>query len=110
MLAEDVPSVAHERVRPEATVETRRLLETASLQEQDHVLNAAVTRFERRLSDECSCLRFDMTAVRQEIAKQGALLRQEFSDQRFELLKWAFAFWVGQTLATILLIGVVLAR
>ena len=110
MLVDDRSPVLPERLGPEATVGTRRLLATAGQEERDDALNVAVARFERRLTDESAGLRLDIAGVRQEISAQGALLRREFSDQRFELLKWTFAFWVGQALATLTLIGVLLAR
>jgi hypothetical protein len=48
-------------------------------------------------------VRQEMTAgfadVRQEMASGFASLRQDGADQRFEILKWAFLFWVGQFFA-----------
>ena len=79
-------------------------------------------RFERRLTDETTKLRVEMvqgfaalrqelseglsqvrqemtvgqSTLRQEMTAGFAALRQEHADTRFELLKWAFVFWVGQ--------------
>jgi DNA anti-recombination protein RmuC len=47
-------------------------------------------------------------AVRQEMAAGFAALRQEMADQRFELLKWAFIFSVGQFFAVAGLVAVVI--
>ena len=49
-----------------------------------------------------------LAAVRQDMAAGFAGLRQELADQRFELLKWAFLFWVGQFFAVAGLIAVVI--
>lgn len=80
-------------------------------------------RFERRLIEETSKLRVDMTqgfaavrqemaqgfaALRQEMAANTAALRQDMADQRFEVLKWAFLFWVGQFFAVAGLMAVLL--
>jgi hypothetical protein len=85
-------------------------LETAYEKERHDNLTNALERCERRITDETASLRLDIVAVREEVTAQGGRLRQELNDHQFELLKWAFAFWVGQTLATLTLIGVVLAR
>jgi hypothetical protein len=37
--------------------------------------------------------------LRQEMGGLRSDLRQEMADQRFEILKWAFLFWVGQFFA-----------
>ena len=44
--------------------------------------------------------------LRQETTAGFAALRQEMADQRFELLKWAFLFWVGQFFAVAGLVAV----
>ena len=58
----------------------------------EHVLNIAAERFERRLTAEIFWLRVEMHAG-------FTAIRQELSDQRVELLKWSFAFWIGQLAA-----------
>ena len=58
----------------------------------EYVLSIAAERFERRLTQEVSALRVEM--------HDGfAALRKEMSNQRAELLKWSFAFWIGQLAA-----------
>ena len=49
-------------------------------------------RFERRVVEEASKLRMDM-------AQGFGKLREEMAQNRVELLKWAFLFWVGQLFA-----------
>jgi hypothetical protein len=79
--------------------------------------------FERRLVEETSKVRVEMAHgfaalredmakgfadVRQEMAAGNAALRQEIADQRFDILKWAFLFWVGQFFAVASLIAVLI--
>jgi hypothetical protein len=88
------------------------------------VIGTVGDRFERRLTEETSKLRIEMAALRSDLRQEmGALrsdLRQEMTggfaslrealvDQRFEILKWAFLFWVGQCFAVAGL-GAVLIR
>ena len=56
---------------------------------KDDVLGIAAERFDRRLSEEVGALRLDMV-------KEFATLRTEMATSRFEMLKWAFVFWIGQ--------------
>ena len=91
-------------------------------------------RFERRLSEESSKLRVDMAqgfaGMRQEMAEGLAAVRQEMAEgfsalrlemaagtnalrlemaqQRFDILKWVFLFWVGQFFTVASLIAVLI--
>jgi hypothetical protein len=63
-------------------------------------------RFERRLVEETSKLRLETRQLRGEVRegfgelrREMADVRREMAEGRFELLKWAFAFWVGQLAA-----------
>ena len=62
--------------------------------------------------EEIASVRVEMTRgkarLREEIAQQGTLIRQEIAANRFELLKWSFLFWVGQVVAVVGLVGVML--
>jgi hypothetical protein len=81
------------------------------------VMESLSDRFERRLVEETARLRGDIAGLRQEMTTGFSELRQELTrglsdvrhemaDQRFELLKWAFLFWVGQFFAVAGLIAV----
>ena len=87
------------------------------------VIGAVSDRFERRLVEETSKLRIEMAqgfasvrqemaegfaSLRQEIAAVQSTLRQEMADQRFDILKWAFLFWVGQFFAVASLMAVLI--
>ena len=62
----------------------------------EHVLSIAAERFERRLAQEIAGLEM---GLRKEMHEGFAAIRQEMSNQRAELLKWSFAFWIGQLAA-----------
>ncbi|MCU1385948.1 MAG: hypothetical protein JWL71_4645 [Acidobacteria bacterium] len=72
-------------------------------------------RFERRLVEETSSLRLELSQLRGDMRERFVELRREMMDARrdmaegrFELLKWAFAFWVGQLAAVAGIVGVLL--
>jgi hypothetical protein len=60
----------------------------------------------------CSNLRQETGALysdlRQETTEGFATLRQALADQRFEMLRWAFLFWVGQFFAVASLVAVLI--
>ncbi len=67
-------------------------------------------RFERRLIEETSKLRDDIGDLRGEMREGFASVRGDMARDRFELLKWAFAFWIGQFFATAALITALVRR
>jgi len=73
----------------------------------EHVLSIAAERYERRLVQEISGLRVEM---RQQMHEGFAAVRKEMSELRADLLKWSFAFWIGQFAATIGLLALMLSR
>ena len=106
----DVPEALQERLGAEAAAGFVGLLVDVRKEWTDDVLHLVSDRFERRLVEETSTLReatsqlrLEMregfAATRQEMAAGFSAMRQESADQRFELLKWAFLFWVGQFFA-----------
>ena len=129
-----VPTALRERLGAEGTNGLVQLLETARGEWSADVVTLSVERFERRLVQELSALRVEVArgqaaihealvrecaALRVEIAgvctelksdmQEGfAAARREITDSRFELLKWSFLFWVGQVIAIVGLIGVML--
>jgi hypothetical protein len=98
----NVSPALRERLGLEATVSLLVLLDTARKEWVEEVTATAVDRFDARLSAE-------MTALRLEMHNLGVSLRQEMGDQRVELLKWAFLFWVGQAATTAAIVGGMLA-
>jgi hypothetical protein len=63
-------------------------------------LSEGLSQVRQEMTTGLSQLREEMTVgqstLRQEMTAGFAALRQEHADTRFELLKWAFVFWVGQ--------------
>src|SRR5262249_26906108 len=81
----DVPEALRERLGREATLGLLELVETKPMVWSDRVLSIAVERFERRLAEEIATFR-------------GAIVR-EINDVRVDVIRWMFAFWVGQFFA-----------
>ncbi len=64
------------------------------LDKRDHVMMSVVTeRFERRLSEECGKLRFEINALGTELR---ADFKVELANARADFIKWSFLFWGGQ--------------
>jgi hypothetical protein len=83
------------------------------------VVREGTERFERRLVEENSKIRLEMGAMRSDLRteigelrcemRQGfADLRRDMASDRFELLKWAFLFWVGQLASISAIVGLLL--
>jgi hypothetical protein len=123
-----VTGALQDKLGDEAAEQLGTLLDDTRRGAAEDVMNQVGDRFERRLVDETSKLRVEMsqmrTELRLEMGQMRADLRLEIADlrtemregfasvradmarDRFELLKWAFAFWVGQLFAVA---GLVLA-
>lgn len=122
MNVSDVPTALQDRLGPDGTSGLVELLGNARQEWTAEMIERVGDRFERRLTDETTKLRVGMvqgfaalrqelseglsqvrqemtvgqSTLRQEMTAGFAALRQEHADTRFELLKWAFVFWVGQ--------------
>ncbi len=83
-----IPMAVRDRLGSEATLGLIDVLES----ERAEVIQMAADRFERRLALEVSSLRL-------ELHDGLAGVRQEMATTRVELLKWSFAFWIGQVAA-----------
>jgi len=128
MHAERVPEALQQRLGPDGPSGLLQLLADTRQEWSADVIGVVGDRFERRLVEETSKLRVEMangfaeisllrqemsglatslrsdlavlaSALRQEMAAGTAALRQEMADQKFDILKWAFLFWVGQFFA-----------
>ena len=112
MQVEDVPIALRERLGPNGSVALVELLNDTRQEWTVEITTTAVERFERRLSDELGTLREEMrsgdAALRVEVAAGFAAVRVEMGDLKFDLLKWSFAFWIGQVLALTAIIGAML--
>lgn len=65
----------------------------------------ATDRFERRLVDECAKLRIEMAGLRGDLVAQvkgsETTLSHAMAATRTEILRWSFAFWIGQVVAIV---------
>jgi len=108
----NVRPALRERLGEPATVDLVDLFDRTRQEWMDQVTGVVSDRFERRLVEETSKLRIEMAqgfaAMRQEMAEGFASLRNEIADQRFDILKWTFLFWVGQFFAVASLMVVVI--
>ena len=77
---------------------------------KEDVLTTATDRYQRRLVDECATLRVEMAGFRTDLGSQVKemevllrqdmmVVRQEMAGSRTGILRWAFAFWIGQVVA-----------
>ena len=118
-----VPASLQDRLGQEATADLVELLTDARKEWTAEVIGMIGDRFERRLTEETSKVRVEMAALRSDLRREMAALRgdlrqettegfaslrQALADQRFEILKWAFLFWVGQFFAVAGLVAVLI--
>ena len=88
-MASRMPAALRERLGDSATLGLLELLESERHTWSEQVFSVATDRFERRLIEEVS-------GLRTELHDGLASVRAEIATTRVELLKWSFAFWVGQ--------------
>ena len=109
---EQVPEVLREHLGTEATSALLRVLDVSHREERTTVIAACTDRFERRLVEEISSVRLQLTQVeaslRKDMTEMGASIRQDMATNRVELLKWSFLFWVGQVVAVAAIMGTML--
>jgi hypothetical protein len=81
---------------------------------KDEVMELAGQRFEQRLTSEVSALRVEMhkgfTEIWQAMSDLRVAVRQELSENRVELLRWSFVFWIGQVIAMASLLAFMLRQ
>ena len=103
MASNRLPLELRERLGDEAALGLLELLESERDEWSDRVLSVAADRFERRLAEQVSGVRVEISAVRTDIVRElhaglGSI-RQELANARVETLRWSFLFWVGQVAA-----------
>ena len=95
-MASRTPAALRQQLGDEATFGLLELLDTERRDWSDQVLSAATDRFERRLTEEVSTLRVDLS---REFHQGLNSVRQEIATTRIDMLKWSFVFWIGQVAA-----------
>ncbi len=87
-------------------------MERSLIELKEEILTIVTGRFERRLSQELSAVRREIQdgdgALRKEMHEGFGLLRKDMADQRVELLRWSFLFWLGQVAAMAAMFNVML--
>ena len=109
-LREDVITACTERF------ERRLVEETSSLRVQIAQTESSIRQDMTRLGSELrqeigalrSELREDMTCLGSDLRQEMGALGTQMASDRFDLLKWAFLFWIGQVVAIGTLIGVMM--
>lgn len=101
MRAARLPAALSDRLGEEGSAALVELFDANRRACADEVMMQCAERFERRLIEETSKLRIEMHAG-------FAAVRHEMADSRFELLKWAFVFWVGQLVGVAGVVGLLL--
>ena len=91
-----VPLALRGRLGDEGTVALEMLLSETGETWRDDVLTLAEERFERRLAQEMSTVRTEISAVRLELTNGLSGIRSDLAAARIELLRWSFLFWIGQ--------------
>ena len=97
----NVAPVLRERLGEEPTRALVALVDEAGAQVKGEVMDAVTERFGRMLAEECG-------KVRVAVAEQSARLEVRLVEQRAELLKWSFLFWIGQVAAMAALLAFML--
>jgi hypothetical protein len=103
-----ITGVLVEKLGEPASAALREVLDAQQRESTEAAMTQCGERFERRLVEEMFALRLEMTQWRGEMREGFADLRRDTADGRFELLKWAFAFWVGQLIGVAGLMGMLL--
>jgi len=101
MKSHTVPVALRERLGNPGAAALTEMLDTHMRECIEFALDKSAERFERRLVEEASKIRVDMADLRRDLSDQIAA-------SRFELVKWNFAFWVGQLVAIVGILGVML--
>jgi hypothetical protein len=91
-----IPAALRTRLEDDATFGLIELLDSERKDWSEHVISVASDRFERRLAQESSALRTDISKA---LTDGLAAIRQECATARLDMLKWSFVFWIGQVAA-----------
>jgi hypothetical protein len=118
-----LPPALRERLGSEGTGGLLHVLDVAEREWSDKVLTLAGERFERRLAENASSLRVQISqsegAVRADMGKLEVRLVEQLSQMevrvlreiaigRVDTIKWSFLFWVGQVVAISAVMGTML--
>jgi hypothetical protein len=88
-----IPEVLRDKLGADGAEALAQLLNQSALSMQDATLSLAEERFERRLADELGKFRAEMYSA---MGSLESRLTERMASLETRLLRWAFAFWVGQ--------------
>ena len=115
MGAVNVPTALSDRLGEPATAALVQMFDEERQTRTEAIVQQCTDRFERRLVEETSKLRTEFGQLRSgfdqlrtDVRVEIAGLRTEMVAGRFELLKWAFIFWVGQFVSVVGFVGLML--
>ncbi|MGH7964995.1 MAG: LA_3696 family protein [Candidatus Binatia bacterium] len=95
-----VPRPLREKLGEEGTDALVTLINEAEDNNKKSVIELVEERFGRRLSEELSKERAEMSGelgkVRAEMSGELGKVRAEMHDLRANLIQWMFVFWIGQ--------------
>ena len=108
-----------ERLGEAASAALMEVLDVQQRASTEAAMTRCGERFERRVSEETSKVRVELTqmggdmregfaVLRGEMRAGFAAVREDIAGNRFELLKWSFAFWLGQLVAIAGIVGLLL--
>jgi hypothetical protein len=95
-MAGRIPAALRAQLGDDATFGLIELLEAERKDWSQQVVSTVADRFERRLAEELSRFREQIT--------------QELVNTRVDMLKWSFVFWIGQVAAMAGLLSFMLRR
>lgn len=84
-----MPRKLLDKIGEEAAGELLELLNTFEQYSHNSVITLAEEKFERRLSEEISKVRVDLS-------RETAAIREELHRNQSATVRWMFLFWVGQ--------------
>jgi hypothetical protein len=88
-----IPEVLRDKLGADGAEALAQLLNQSALSMQDATLSLAEERFERRLADELGKFRAEMWSA---MGSLETRVTERMASLETRLLRWAFAFWVGQ--------------
>jgi hypothetical protein len=109
-----VPAALAERLGEDASAAFTEMVMAHDDAQVEYVVMQCAERFERRLTEEASKLRVEMSRlgsdIRQEMSLLRTDLRTEIATGRVELLKWGFMFWIGQVISIVGFVSLLIRR
>ena len=85
-----------ERLGDEALDDFIEILNKSIEEQKRDVLEFVEEKFERRLTEEISGVKTEITRVRSDLMTEITRVRSDLMGKHAEMIRWMFIFWVGQ--------------